>query len=451
MNDKKCILFSAIGFNDPVGSELPKDNIKEKINNYCKDSEISKEYKDNIDKKDYIYSEGSMLSIVRKDKPEKVMLFFTKDMYDRKDNNGTSITDILKKEILRRSKKCSCKNILIKTSDMIANSFDDDLVTDDRENFTEMIEKLKEGYEDYQILINITSGTNQIKTKLALECIYNKENNIKAVYITPPNITKTINNDEEYEDDDYNYDYTEVIDPNYKKKYKKDEDKLNYLKYLCEEYEQLESELNCQKYDCPDFKIFVALKIKNQISALLEKSYEYKACYDLFQNDNFINNNCKDVLKLLKYADLRSNLQYKYNDLVNNNIDPNDNCLKEFLDNEDILIEYFYIMKLKQQKGDLSDFVLRLEPFLKYIDKNFHSYKNCNIYVELREIKNKLRHTVAHQMVNVSEDNIKEESGISSEDIINKCGELLELIYEGNFDKEYFVYDEINKKILEKF
>ncbi|MEI0558341.1 CARF domain-containing protein [Brachyspira intermedia] len=448
MSDKKYLLFSAIGFNDPVGSELPKDNIKEKINNYCKDSEISKEYKDNINKKDYIYSEGSMLSIVRKFQPERVMLFFTKDMYDRKDNNGTSIIDILKDEILKRSKKCSYENILIKTSNMIANSFDDDLVTDNMENFTEMIEKLKEGYEDYEILINITSGTNQIKTKLALECIYNKENNIKAVYITHPNITKTINNNEEYEDDDDDYDYTEMIDPNYKKKYKEDEDKLNYLQYLYEEYEQLESEFNTEKYYPPDFKVFLGLKIKNQISALLEKSYEYKACYDLFQDDHFIN---KEILTLLKYAYLRSTLQYKSDDFVNNNIDPNDNCLKEFLNNEDILIEYFYIMKLKQQKGDLSDFVLRLEPFLKYIDKNFHSYKNCNIYVELREIKNKLRHTVAHQMVNVSEDNIKEESGISSEDIINKCGELLELIYEGNFDKEYFVYDEINKKILEKF
>ena len=176
------------------------------------------------------------------------------------------------------------------------------------ENFTEMIEKLKEGYEDYQILINITSGTNQIKTKLILESIYGKENNIKAVYITLPNIIESIN-DGNYEDD-----YTEVIDPNYKKEYKEDEDKLNYLKYLCEEYEQLESELNGEKYYSHDFKIFVTLKIKNQISALLEKSYEYKACYDLFKNNDFVKNIC-GVLNILNYADLRYNLKYSDKEL----------------------------------------------------------------------------------------------------------------------------------------
>lgn len=159
------------------------------------------------------------------------------------------------------------------------------------------------------------------------------------------------------------------------------------------------------------------MKIKNQISALLEKSYEYKACYDLFQNDNFINNNCNDILTLLKYAYLRSNLQYEDNDLNINGIDTNDICIKEFQDKlnsanndiEKLLIEYFYIMKLKQQKGDLSDFVLRLEPFLKYIYENFVSYTRYNIYKELKKIKKNLRNTVAHQMINVSEYDVEKE------------------------------------------
>ena len=123
------------------------------------------------------------------------------------------------------------------------------------------------------------------------------------------------------------------------------------------------------------------------------------------------------------------------------------------------LMEYFYVMKLKQKKGDLSDFILRLTPFLEFIDnkknnlldKNSCTYNDIkNKKEELELIKKKLRNTVAHQMVNVSEDDIQKESGIFSEDIINKCGELLELICGKFFNKEYFVYDEINKKILEK-
>lgn len=247
MNDKKYILFSAVGFNDPVGSVFSNrdiEYIKEKINNYYKDNKINKNKRDEIItyfdekiNKEEIYSEGSILSIVRKFKPERVMLFFTEDMFNRK-YKDKSIIEIFKEEIPKRSEKCKDKNILIKNSNMIANSFDDDLIDNNSKAFKDMLKELKEGYEDYQVLINITSGTNQIKTKLALECIYSKDD-LQAVYVSRQNIIKSVNN-EEYEEDDEYYSYTEEIDPNYKNEYNEQKDNLNYLKHLYDEYEQVE-------------------------------------------------------------------------------------------------------------------------------------------------------------------------------------------------------------------
>ena len=436
----KYILFSPIGYNDPVGSQLDKSKIINSLETDKSKMPLEEYYKlkDSISKMDIIYSEGSMLSIVRKYKPYKVLLFLTDEMSKRSDKKGNSISDILIKKIQKIAP--NCLEVSIKNSKYLANNLDYSLEDEEGKNFKEMIDELKIGFENSTLLVNITPSTAQIKSKLVLESI--DMDNTNAVYLHYDRSNDLLSSNSSI--------YTDNID---------------FADFICDEYENYICNYK-DAHEMPSLSIFRKNKIRYQIEALIKESYEYKAAYELFKNDNFINDNFSCILNLLNYADLRYNLKYSDKELYDAGIDLSDD-VRIFQDNLNnlehtnfkSLMEYFYVMKLKQKKGDLSDFILRLTPFLEFIDnkknnlldKNSCTYNDIkNKKEELELIKKKLRNTVAHQMVNVSEDDIQKESGIFSEDIINKCGELLELICGKFFNKEYFVYDEINKKILEK-
>lgn len=69
-----------------------------------------------------------------------------------------------------------------------------------------------------------------------------------------------------------------------------------------------------------------------------------------------------------------------------------------------------------------------------------------NLFNKIREIEEEVRNKVAHRMINITEEFIKDKVGLSSKEILQKNEELLKKVLKKNID---FVYDEINKKIID--
>lgn len=109
----------------------------------------------------------------------------------------------------------------------------------------------------------------------------------------------------------------------------------------------------CQE---PGILSFKRAKIQSQIESLI-KSYEYSAAYNLFSKvENISELFDGNLLKYLEHAHLRVNLKYnEANKIINL-------ANKDLADIENELLEYYYVMKLKYKKGELSDFILRISP-----------------------------------------------------------------------------------------
>lgn len=205
------------------------------------------------------------------------------------------------------------------------------------------------------------------------------------------------------------------------------------------------------------------------------------------------------------HAYLRVNLKYEEaKKVITFSSDKNNINLTN---DENKLLEYYYVMKIKQKKGELSDFILRITPFVTDLlfyylkkqvpalnkvlidskkdgkqiciysshDKDFIEkmegykgnhykinlsrllsimlYYNNNIdnkikklFEDMRNIEKEIRNNVAHRMINITEEYIEEKVGLPSEEIMKKNEELLKRIIP-KINIDYFLYDEINQKI----
>lgn len=453
---KKYVLFSPVGTHDPIG----------------------------VVDKDGKPSEGSMLHIIRHYKPEIVYIYITKGL-----NHGD---DRYKRAIEKFYPKCKVENIFSELDKDKVNSYDS-FMADFRKYIAEIYDKYnKKGYE---ILLNVASGTPQMKSNLILEVITNNIKLIPVQVSTPikdsnfnsknnkkilvcPTCGASIENKEE----DI-YTYTE-----------KDLDRIDI--------EKENKENRCKE---PEILSFKRAKIQSQIESLI-KNYEYSAAYNLFKQVNDISELFdNNLLKYLQHAYLRVNLKYnEANKIINLQN-------KDLTDAENELLEYYYVMKLKYKKEELSDFILRISPFatdlLFYylknnipeleqiftdsngskkisskIQKNNKLYKHIsslykypkfinlailkeikdyyikttniidsytsNSFNQIRKVEEKIRNKVAHRIINITEEFINEKVGLSSEDILKKNEELLKIVIP-KININNFIYDEINNKIIE--
>lgn len=443
---KKYVLFSPVGTHDPIGV----------IDNDGKPSE------------------GSMLHIIRHYKPDAVCLYITKGL-DYGDNR-------YKKAIEKFYPQCKVENIFSKLEKDEVNSYDAFI-----NDFKKWIEKIYNEYNNkgYEILLNIASGTPQMKSNLILEVITNNIKLIPVQVSTPIKDSNFNSNNKEKEI----YIYTE-----------KDLDKID-----------IEKENANNRCRVPEILSFKRAKIQSQIESLI-KNYEYSAAYNLFKEVNNISELFNhNLLKYLEHAHLRVNLKYnEANNIINL-------YNKDVANIENELLEYYYVMKLKYKKGELSDFILRISPFatdllfyylrqnvptlnkvlidskngkqicinsssdknfianynskynihyannkktdnfinldrllyiMKYYKNNGISSKIINKFLDIRAIERDVRNNVAHRMINITEEFINKKVGLSSEKILKKNEELLKIVIP-KIDINYFIYDEINNKIIE--
>lgn len=436
---KKYVLFSPVGTHDPVGV----------VDNDGKPSE------------------GSMLHIIRHYKPEVVYLYITKEL-NYNDNR-------YEKAIKKFNPACEVVEIISELYKDDVNNYDA-FMSDFRKYITEIHDKYNN--KGYEILLNIASGTPQMKSNLILEVI---TNNIKLIPVQVDTPTKKRNFEDTFLFDDLD---------------KIDTDKEN-TNNRCKE---------------PEILSFKRAKIQSQIESLI-KSYEYSAAYNLFSKvENISELFDGNLLKYLEHANLRVNLKYneanKIINLANKDL--------AYIENE--LLEYYYVMKLKYKKGELSDFILRISPFATdllfyYLKQNVpalnkvlrdskngkqicinessdinlikiynnlynknKNYKkddsfislarlltikdyykkeknngiNINIvklFDEIRDIEKNVRNNVAHRMINITEEFVNKKVGLSSKIILRKNEELIKKVIP-KIDTNYFLYDSLNQKII---
>ncbi|TKZ26051.1 type III-A CRISPR-associated CARF protein Csm6, partial [Brachyspira catarrhinii] len=353
-------------------------------------------------------------------------------------------------------------------------------------DFRDSIQNIHNEYSKngYNILLNVSSGTPAMKSNLLLEVV---NSNIKLIPIqvsTPANGS--------------NYHKEKIIF------------NIDLLSKIDEQKEQLNNR-------CSEIKVlsFKKVKIKSQIESLINR-YEYSAALQIFNEDeNAVNLFDSKLPVYLKHCVYRMNSQFREAEklLLDNSI----NVLDYSNGNEIVreFFEYYYIMKIRQSKGALTDFILRITPFItkllyyflddKYnlnIDKYIDTAPNGTSYIKrelidknnkdlLRSLDKKFkfkdtflnfntliniayyyrdkfndnnyvrvydafkyfsriekeRNKAAHTMINIDEDFIKSNLNKSSIDILKNCESLLKMIF--NYQNDYFVYDDINKRMRE--
>jgi len=455
MTNKKSVLFSPIGTSDPIRSQC----------------------------------DGPMLHIVRHIKPEAVWLFLTSEMaeYHRKD-------DRYRKSIQRVLPECKVR--IIETDINDPSDFDACY-----KKFRNIIREMREMYKDYDIYVNVSSGTAQMKSVLSYEAVAGTFG-IIAIQVKSPN--NSANDNEEHLTTDFDID----------------------LAFETNQDHNIPSTKS--RLLIPDFKAITQYNLSFRIESMI-KSYNYSGALELLKNNESLFDEKLGII--LKHGDLRTKLQYDECFAIINN-----DMMKGYKDriwfihdsNARKFYEFFMTMKLRQKRGELSEMILKLTPFafelaLYYlrdilgfdlkkicrVSKSGNHYKlqrnliseyssglldylnaqykpafiDCDLsldnivhiliyiksdpeiynrFVVLREVESEIRNKVAHQMISVSEDIIRKlmesrekEKCIdlpkSTSKIIDLCENLLKLIFKNKIQIDNFVYDEINniiKKLL---
>ena len=291
----KRILFSPIGTTDPVSTKN--------------------------------FYDGACLHVLRHYKPERVVLFFTKEMGEIERNEERYTTAI--------------RHV---TPDCIIDPpiYTDIVDASQYEEFSQIlpraVQDLLQKYPEHEILLNLSSGTPQIKTVLAMLAADN-ERCIGIQTVTPEG---RANNPQK-------------LTP----------EELHTLLEMNEEKE-CEAERRCNE---PQLKIFRYHAEKNRIISLL-RTYEYNAALTLARSSSLVP---ADAKQLLKHAAARTDLlPDKARKIL---AEYNGQKLFLFTGEEELLIEYFLIMQIDQENDHLSNFMLRISPFLDkflldYVQKN---------------------------------------------------------------------------------
>lgn len=295
MIEMKRILFSPIGTTDPVSTKN--------------------------------FYDGGCLHVLRHYKPERIVLFFTKEMGEIERNEERYTTAI--------------RHV---TPDCIIDPpiYTDIVDASQYEEFSQIlpraVQDLLQKYPEHEILLNLSSGTPQIKTVLAMLAADN-ERCIGIQTVTPEG---RANNPQK-------------LTP----------EELHTLLEMNEEKE-CEAERRCNE---PQLKIFRYHAEKNRIISLL-RTYEYNAALTLARSSSLVP---ADAKQLLKHAAARTDLlPDKARKIL---AEYNGQKLFLFTGEEELLIEYFLIMQIDQENDHLSNFMLRISPFLDkflldYVQKN---------------------------------------------------------------------------------
>lgn len=272
--------------------------------------------------------DGACLHILRHYQPERVVLFYTKDMEnkERRDHRYT-------RAIHKLSPNCAIEEIF---SGIVAAY----LYEEFSKILPEAVQSVRDRYPEHEILINLSSGTPQMKTVLAMLAADTE----RCRGIQVPSHSGKSNRKNKPASDDVDVDI--LLEVNV--------DDEEGAKNRCEE---------------PPLSVFRYHAEKNRIISLIH-TYEYNAALTLARNSSLVP---ADAKQLLKHAAVRTDLlPDKARKIL---AEYNGQKLFLFTGEEELLIEYFLIMQIDQENDHLSNFMLRISPFLDkflldYVQKN---------------------------------------------------------------------------------
>lgn len=271
------------------------------------------------------FRDGAILHILRHYTPvDKVILFLTKDMEEKE-----------------KESHCYTKGIATVAQDIPLEMINSGIIEPHKyEKLTQIQEAFDEVYdaypEDTQWLLNVSSGTPQIKTVMALLALDYPRT--KAIQVDSPMKGSNRDNHPNKEND-----MLEMIECN--------EDRI---------YDDMPN--RCSE---PPLLLLKKHSLKRQIISLV-KNYEYAGALQLVKQNSTLFS--EDTKKLLQHAVYRRDLMWKEANKVIASYQGS-----PLIQNPDDFSEYFQVMEMRQRKKQYPEFIVKLSPVLmnlglKYMD-----------------------------------------------------------------------------------
>jgi CRISPR type III-A/MTUBE-associated protein Csm6 len=283
--------------------------------------------------------DGPFLHIVRHYAPVKVCLFLTAEMSRRDEAHN-----IYERAIHHVSPGCE----VIKTRTQItdANNFDAF-----HSRFGALIQQIHEESPDAEILLNVSSGTPQIKTTMCLEVVSN------YLPLRPIQVSTPVRGSGRATGH-----------------FNEENDNLDLLLLECFDNEP-DAENRCSE---PNLLSFRKSILKEQIKAMTEK-YDYLGAHELFSRNSAMFGERAGVL--IDHAYYRSLPDpKKAKDIVKALPDGDADALypiKEAAPQE--ACEYFLLTQIKSRRSEIADFVVRIKNLAEYLAEEYLDRKGVLI------------------------------------------------------------------------
>ncbi|WP_455266262.1 type III-A CRISPR-associated CARF protein Csm6 [Phascolarctobacterium sp.] len=413
------------------------------------------------------FYDGAILHIIRTYKPSMVRIFLSAEMVKKEETR-----QVYSKAIAYNAPDCKIE--FIKT-DIVDAQLMEKLIP-----LAEGFMELRKEYPNEAILLNLSSGTPQMKTIMSF--LATDFDNVRAIQVDSPQQGSNRKAHATQDDEDINA----VIENNFDN---------------AEDYK-------CRCHEAP-LALLHRYSVRHQLISLVN-SYEYSAALSLYNKNKLFF--AEETGKLLLHADLRSKLQVNEAFKATGKPLNNDKEVK-------LLNEFFMVMELRQKKGDLAEFIVKLTPFLyglllyyfehkaaikpaqfcyekqrsnaswkiskrklqdvapkawQYLDdlmfnyggfrdKTDLSFSNMlnilhtldgvdsqllEVLDVLRDVERNHRNNLAHTITNITEELLKNtEPKLSSQELVQKLRKAFMLIMQGENVYKRNVYDDLNQKI----
>ena len=280
--------------------------------------------------------DGAMLHILRHYHPARVVLFYTKDMAEKeyRDHRYT-------RAIHRTAPDCVIEEIF--TDIQEAHLY---------ESFSQLLPqavlRLRSEHQEAQILLNLSSGTPQMKTVLAM--LAADLDGCVGIQVAAParrsNRTNEVTRDAE--------DVAALLENNF--------DEEEGAKNRC---------------DAPPLGIFRYYAERSRIQSLID-SYEYAAALKIARRSPLVPHT---AVTLLAHAEKRSALRTEEAKAILR--EHEGRKLFPLSGRTETLVEYFLIMQIDQETGRLSNLMLRMIPFLYEF---LREYTTKNLTIPIRSL-----------------------------------------------------------------
>ena len=421
------------------------------------------------------FRDGAILHIIRHYSPDKVVIFLSAEMIEKEEERN-----VFTKAIKHLAPECEIE--IIKENIVDAHHIDKLMP------LAEAFLKIRRANANAEILLNLSSGTPQMKTIMSF--LATDFENVRGIQVDSPTGKSNRSNFANQDNEDIDI----IIEMN--------EDNEEGAPNRCSE---------------PPLKMLKRYSLRHQMISLLD-NYEYASALKMYQQN-------KDMFfeitgKLLNHAVNREMLKTKEAFAC---IDKIGKSSLQVSKNKEVqeLNEFFMVMELRQKKKQLPEFIVKITPFLYYLTKfyfvnklgirleqigetarnksvkiscekmrnnypdllealqnKYYNFRdgtdlafsnlvimldavtNCNgellaLLKELRVVEEKQRNYVAHTIIAISENDLMNiEPKLNSAQILEKLRKAFSLVMDG---EEYFkknIYDELNfhiKKTLEDF